>query len=186
MFWEYFKKLNFIFIEGIGAIPIVIKAGAKSLDKLALDFVWLRKQFFPEYCDEEFLPTHAKNRGVSAQRENETVSDYRVRVNNAQPAAKRGGRKRTVEEMMVGYGFENPDVINMRLEDPTKWAQFRVESDGGNITAQRLGNLLIEINELKPARSKLSGVRANTETENNLVFAGLVSVTNIITIECED
>ncbi|MCP3922984.1 MAG: hypothetical protein GY714_10400 [Desulfobacterales bacterium] len=184
MLWNYFKKLNFIFTSSQDAIEVLLKGGSKSLDKAASDFVWLRKQFFPELCDEDYLMKHGKNRGV-LQRENEPISDYRIRVSNAYTRGIGGGTEKTMKDMMKDYGFNNPEIVNLRAEDPTKWAEFRVESDGGNIDDQRLKNLIVEINELKPARSKLNSIRKNSEYKNEIFEGALIQKYTIKTLKSE-
>jgi len=158
IFWNYFKKtLQFILIQKAGPLAQMTKGGALALDKAREDDLWLRDQFMPGRCDDEFLANFAKSRGI-VRAPQEPEEYYQNRIRMAYIWYILGGRDDGMEQAMMNYfGFTEADVINLRNEDPERWAEFRVKLNGvvGDIL-DRLDQVEWAVNEVKPARSKLA------------------------------
>lgn len=160
LFWAYFRdtlRLPFILVGG----PLALMAEGASicLDTVRSVIISLRDQFFSDRCDDVFLANYAQSRGiVRAPQEPEEHWLYRVRF--AYYWWSRGGRAAGMRASLINYfGFADVRIINLRDEDPTRWAEFRVEAD--IIGASPLftqDQVEWAINEIKPARSKLAEI----------------------------
>jgi hypothetical protein len=160
LFWAYFRDtLRLPFILKRGALALLAEGGATLLDAARGVIVSLRDQFCPERCEEAFLANFARSRGmVRAPQEPDTHWNARVRF--AYHWWVRGGRSSTMAQVLVDYfGFASVEIINLRAEDSTRWAEFRIVADvvGSDLM---FGDDQIQwaINEIKPARSKLAGI----------------------------
>lgn len=161
LFWDYFTKtLRLPFIQAAGPLALLADGGAASLDAARDIVVALRDQFFPSRCDAEFLIQFARSRGI-VRNPLEPEEHWLERVRFTYHWWSRGGRASAMKEgLMLGFGFTAARVINMRDEDPAKWAQFRIELDGvsGDVLS-RVDQIRWAIDEVKPARSKLFALR---------------------------
>jgi hypothetical protein len=161
MFWDYFKNtLRLPFIANPGQLAMLAEGGADILDASRDDALTLRDQFLPERCEAANLKHFAACRGiVRAQLEPEIHWQGRVRL--AYLWHIRGGRAGGLAATLVGYfGFTAVQVVNLRAEDPARWAEFRVICDLGGVSPWfEVNQVTWAINELKPARSKLAEVQ---------------------------
>ena len=166
-FWKYFTKtLRFLPILSGGPLAILAEGGARALDAAREVALWLRDQFFPDRCDEEMMVLFASARGIT-KFDYETEEQYFDRIRLAYAWHQSGGR----EEGMLwilrdGCGIGNLEIINLRDEDPARWAEFAIRAP--NITGQAMLSLpSIEwaINEVKPARSKFAEMRPELNIE---------------------
>ncbi|BCS55207.1 phage tail protein [Geobacter sp. SVR] len=160
LFWAYFRDtLRLPFIQQHGALAMLAEGGAELLDA-ARDLIGtLRDQFLPERCEAAVLAHFARSRGiVRAQQEPEAHWIGRVRL--AYLWHSRGGRAGALRQVLIAYyGFADVRVINLRGEDPERWAEFWVECElVGTESLFSQAQVEWAINEIKPARSKLSEV----------------------------
>lgn len=158
LFWEYFKKkLRLIYLSQAGPLALLGEGASKCLDEARANVLTLRNQFFPELCDEAFLANFARSRGI-VQAPLETKAHYQGRVRFAYLWWTRGGRAGAMRlTLMEFFGFGGVTIIPLREEDPTRWAEFRVEIEvfGANLEVSE-AQIDWAINEAKPARSKFA------------------------------
>jgi len=174
IFWKYFKDtLRFLLIWKPGPLAQMVKGGALALDQAREDELWLRDQFSPERCEDEFLEQFAKSRGITRAPQ-EPEDYYKNRIRLAYIWYILGGRDEGVEKAMINYfGFTRVEITNLREEDPARWAEFRVLLDGvaGDIL-EKLDQVEWAINEVKPARSLLAGLTLYLTFENSVARLG--------------
>jgi len=164
IFWDYFRKtLRLPWIQKPGPLAMLTDGGATSLDPARDDILQLRDQFSPERCEAAFLANFARSRGI-VQSPMELEDHWLARIRFAYQWWARGGRAATMVEVFVqGFGFEAARVINLRTEDPLKWASFRVETENpAGESPVVFEQVKWAINEIKPARSKLAELRYHT------------------------
>lgn len=161
LFWEYFKStLRLPSIQKGGPLALLAEGGAATLDTARDVVITLRDQFFPARCEDIYLARFARSRGI-VRAPLEPEDHWLARVRFAYHWWLRGGRASAMAEgLKLGFGFTAVRVVNLRAEDPGKWAQFRVELDGvsGDVLS-RVDQIRWAINEVKPARSKLFAMR---------------------------
>lgn len=167
VFRDYFKKtLRFLPVQKPGAIAALCEGGAGVLDTAREAVLWLRDQFHPERCSEDTLSRFAESRGIS-RFSYESDEQYFGRIRWAYSWYVKGGRDAGMLWILQdGYSVENAEVINLRNEDPLRWAEFAIKVE--NFTGQALLSLpsvIAAINEVKPARSKFAGFRLKMTTE---------------------
>ncbi|BCS54571.1 phage tail protein [Geobacter sp. SVR] len=159
-FWAYFRDtLRLPFIQLPGALAMLAEGSAELLDTARGLIVTLRDQYLAERCEAALLAHFARSRGiVRVQQEPEAHWIGRVRL--AYLWHIRGGRAGALRQVLLAYyGFADVRVINLRGEDPERWAEFRVECELiGSEPLFSQTQVEWAINEIKPARSKLSEV----------------------------
>lgn len=162
LFWEYFRKtLRFLLIWRPGPLAQLAKGGAGALDEAREDIVWLRKQFLPVLCDDDYRERFAKSRKIRRYSK-ETDEQYANRIIYAYAWQLLGGRVAGLYEILRYYGYEGVDIYNMADDDPDRWAEFRVDVNpeaGAGYTENDFYLLDWVINDNKPARSKLAQLR---------------------------
>lgn len=160
LFWEYFRDtLRIPFILKRDALAMLAEGGAGNLDGVRDIIITLRDQFFAERCEEVVLANFARSRGI-VRAPLEPEASWRGRVRFAYLWWQRGGRAGGMAKVLIDYfGFAAVDVVNMRAEDPARWAEFTVTcsmiGEEAPFTSDQVTWL---INEMKPARSKLAGL----------------------------
>jgi len=158
VFGDYFKKsLRWPLATGTGALALLVDGGASALDSAREHILWLRDQFMPELCDDEFLDTFAASRGI-VRAPLETQEHFYGRVRAAYLWWARGGRASSIETALEKYfGFGRVTVESLRDEDAARWAEFRVNVEvvGTDLFVTQ-DQIEWAINENKPARSKLA------------------------------
>lgn len=175
LFWPYFRDtLRLPFVRGTGPMAMLAEGGAEALDEARDVISLLRDQFFPFRCEAVYLARFARSRGI-VRSPLEPEEHWLARVRFAYHWWSRGGRASAMAEgLRLGFGFSDVRVINMRAEDPAKWAQFRCELDGvtGDVLS-RVDQVRWAINEVKPARSKLFALRFAASPARMERYAGV-------------
>ncbi len=165
LFWNYFKRqLRWPLIQRPGPLALLAEGGAESLDAARETVLTLRAQFFADRCEAGFLANFARSRGI-ARAPLETEEHFTARVRNAYRYWARLGRPSTLQRALLDYfGFNSVEVLNRRDEDPALWAEFWVViRNYGDSSIYDIAQLFWDINEIKPARSKLAGVLLDYE-----------------------
>lgn len=160
LFWDYFKKqLDLPFIQSPGALAVLAEGASVPLDDARGVMLQLREQFFSEKCEAAFLANYARSRGI-VRGPLEPEHYFYGRVRFAYLWWSRGGRAGGIAAALVNYfGFAKVEVINLRSEDPDRWAEFRVEAEVvGADPMFTLDQVVWGINETKQASAKLAGV----------------------------
>lgn len=180
LIWDYFREtLRLPFIQKPGPLAMLSAGGADRLDIVRDEILAVRDQFFAPRCEDVYLVRFAASRGIARSPE-EPEEHWRERVRFAYHWWARGGRESAMAEaLMVGFGFVRAVVINMRAEDPARWASFRVMLTSGStddVPAVSVASIVWAINESKPARSKLAALQFATASG---LYIGAGSVTGI-------
>ena len=178
IFWEYFRKtLRWGPIWENGALSALVKGASFALDNSRSAILWIRDQFLPEKCDEEYLPQHAASRGISLRHYRETHEQYRTRINLAKIWHEKGGKIAGIVEILDYYGFEVV-IFNLRTEDPERWAEFRLYVRPKFWMESEDYDLLTEIaNEYKAASAKLETIVVEFEC-TQAVYTGMAILTS--------
>lgn len=165
LFWDYFRKtLRWVPVWNPGPLSAIAKGGAFAMDQARTAVLWLRDQFVPERCDDDYLARHAACRVITRQHYRETDGQYRFRVAHAYDWHLKGGIVQGLIEILEHYGFEHIVILNLRQEDPLKWAEFRVYARPGFWMESEDYDLLEFIcNEYKAARSRLETIVVQLE-----------------------
>ena len=159
IYWRYFRDtLRWPLLLAPGPLAALVEGAASALDAARQLILDLRDQFYPSRCEAALLPNHAESRGiVRFVAEPEEV--YQARVTQAWLWWRKAGRKAALEELLKTlYGFTSVTVVNLRAEDPERWAEFTVRISAADPAPLDLVNLGRLIDEFKPARSKCAGV----------------------------
>lgn len=184
-FWRYFKDtLAWPLIRGRSALAAVAEGAAGSLDLVLEHILWLRRQFNPATCDMEHVAHYARARGIT-RHHLETDGQFRARVVNAYAWQLLGGRQAGLPLIIAHFGYAAAKIINMRQTDPDRWAEFRVE-----IESARAGGMSVDdyelldwvLNDQKPARSKLAGIRYTARVSGPLRIAAAMHGGELVTI----
>jgi hypothetical protein len=187
LFFNYFKtKLNWLFIQTSGPLSAIVQGGAVVLDNTRDSILWLRRQFSPETCEEIYLASHGNARGIF-QRPGESMEQFRVRVSKAYAWQLLGGKKTGLPRILAHYGYNDASLVDLKQEDPERWAEFRVELPLPNdvtITGDDIGNIDDVVNDQKPARSKLAALRIIRERRHDTLYASVIQVHTHVTVAC--
>lgn len=171
-FWSYFREtLRFPLLFSPGPLSVFVEGLARTLDSVRQDILWLRAQFSPATCDDQFLVYFGDARGVRQHRL-ETVAQFRVRVCQAYAWQLLGGKAAGLPKILAHYGYAGASFVNLRHEDPSRWAEFRVEhSPQGPLSAADYEVMDWLIEEHKAARSRLASVRIQMNAAGNTCVA---------------
>ncbi|MDD5107548.1 MAG: hypothetical protein PHC49_18290 [Desulfuromonadaceae bacterium] len=180
LFWDYFlRALRLPFIQRPGPLAMLAEGGADSLDAARTDMLGLRDQFFPSRCDDAFLYRFAAARGI-VRHPLEPAEHWAERIRFAYAWWVSGGRESAMAEALTaGFGFTKADVFNMRIEDPARWASFKVWLLCESITVPSVSaaSVIWAINEVKPARSKLATLGFATPGTMHIAAASAIGIT---------
>ena len=178
LFFDYFRKtLRWIPVWNPGPLSAIAKGGAFALDQARTAILWVRDQFIPERCHEEYIKRHAAARVISNKHYRETPGQYRSRVVHAYDWHLKGGIVRGLVQILEHYGFEHVVVYNLRQEDPARWAEFRIYVRPAFWMETEDYQLLEFLcNEFKPARSRLETIVVQIEASQN-AYHGIEVVT---------
>jgi hypothetical protein len=177
IFWRYFRDtLGWPLVRVPGALAAIVAGAASLLDQVREDMLWLRRQFNPATCEEQYLDHYAQARGIRHHRL-ESADRFRARVVNAYTWQLQGGRVAGLFAILSHYGYAVVRIVNLRDEDPARWAEFRVVTDppAEGFGADDYELLAWVINEQKPARSKLAGIRL-TRSASLALFSGMALI----------
>lgn len=153
---------------------MLVEGAARVLDDTRQNILWLRKQFSPVTCDDPFVEGFAKSRGLNRWK-NETSSQFRLRVVKAYAWQLLGGKNQGLAKILEYYGYKGGRIHNLRVDDPERWAEFRVDlqASAKSFTLDDFEFILFVINDQKPARSVLSGIRIQSQEESDTVWSGV-------------
>lgn len=187
IFWKYFKNsCHWIFIQAPGPIAAITQGGSLILDNAREAILWLRNQFNPATCDANFIPEHARSRNIK-KLPGESEKQFKARCINALLWYRRAGKRPGMIANLGVIGFSDTEIINLRHEDPERWAEFRLElplPETVTITADDISNIDDVVNDQKPARSKLAAVRIIRERTNDIMCASVIQIHTNITVGC--
>lgn len=160
-FWSYFAdKLHWPQAFAPGPLQAVVRGLAHHLDTTREDMPYLRQQFFPGLCADDFVPEHGLSRSL-VRHPRETPEQFRQRVVDAYRWHLLGGKTSGLPQILQFYGFDIVRIENMGDSNPSRWAEFALElqiptSDAGYADiVSTLDSLIWLVNEYKPARSRL-------------------------------
>jgi hypothetical protein len=180
IFWDYFRRtLRLPFIQQPGPLAMLADGGADSLDAARDDMLTLRDQFLPARCEDAFLYRFAAARGI-VRHPLEPDEHWKERIRCAYVWWVAGGRVSAMgEALTAGFGFAGANVVNLRLEDPARWASFRVLLTTAAASAPAVGieSIAWAINEVKPGRSKLVALTIATPGELHIAAGSMASMT---------
>lgn len=178
LFWDYFRKtLRWPQILVPGALAMLAEGGAACLDATRDVILQLRDQAFPSRCETVNLDRFAASRGI-VRSPLEPDDHWYGRIRFAYLWWVRGGRESAMQESMrFGFGFTSCEVINLRAEDPLRWASFRLVLEGvqGDIMTS-LDAVTWAVNEVKPARSKLDSMQLYAVAEPSSLQRGIATI----------
>ncbi len=168
-FNTYFKNgLKWIPIHRPGPVAALVEGASMLLDTAREEILWLRDQFLPDRCDVRYMDRFAASRGIT-RFDYETEQQYYDRVRTAYDWHLQGGRDGSLRWILrdgCGLAEDDIEIVNLRDEDPARWAEFDVRLQ--NIQGDALVGLPAvnwAIAEVKPARSKFAGLRMHIDLE---------------------
>ena len=157
VFWKYFKdKLRWLLIWNKGPVSAVVKGMAYTLDACREDIFWLRNQFSPATCDDKYVVAFARSRGIKRAAPEIDDDLFRARVIYAYAWQRMGGKNYGLKKILEYFGHTKILIINLRDEDPARWAEFRVEISpavGAGFVESDYDFIRWLIGDNKPARS---------------------------------
>jgi len=177
LFWKYFReKLRWPLIWRPGVLAVLVKGGALVLDDARESILWLRNQFSPEICNGDHVANFAKSRGILRHALETDNEKFRQRVISAYAWQMFGGRAQGLPKILGHYGYKVNKLINLRDEDPNRWAEFRAEvqpPEGKGFEEKDFNLVPFVINDQKPARSKLDAVIMHVDTQSRCPHVGI-------------
>jgi len=178
--WDYFREtLRLSFIQQPGPLAMLAEGGSTALDAARDDMLALRDQFLPSRCEDDLLYRFAVARGI-VRHPLEPAEHWKERIRFAYVWWVAGGRASALAEALtIGFGFARVTVINMRAEDPARWASFKVTLESGPVTAPPVGtaSVIWAINEVKPARSKCGALQFATPSKMYIAAGNVIGIT---------
>lgn len=152
-FWPYIKSLNWIPAFKPGPLQAILRGIGRHLDDTRDDIMTLRDQFVVRTCEDSRLTDYARSRDV-IRSYYDSDSQWRARVEGCFRWFQLGGRVEGLKAILADYGAPGAEIVNLRFEDPDKWAEFFLSVPLPELT------LIKQIYELvlqyKPARSKMT------------------------------
>lgn len=173
-FWTYFREtLAWPLIWKPGPLSVLVEGLARVMDGVLEDILWLRAQFSPATCDEQFILRFAQARGIRRSHL-EDDARFAARVRKAYAWQLLGGLTAGMPKVLEHYGYPNAQVVNKRSEDEERWAEFDVNLAAQEGLTERDYELLDWVaNDAKAASAKLAGINV---TANSSVPAPAASV----------
>lgn len=162
VFWKYFtQSLRWPLLLVGGPLAVLARGAAGSLDQARRDILWLREQFNPQTCDEQFVEEHGRSRGLR-RHPIEDAERFRARVLNAYAWSLLGGKQAGLRTILASYGFIDATVQSLRAEDPQRWAEFRCHlASEVTVGSQDYDLWLWVLNDQKRASAKLAGIEVS-------------------------
>ncbi len=168
---------------GQGALTLLAEAGASVMDESPERIDWLRDQFTPKTCINDHLLGHGESRGI-LQLASEDANQFRTRIVAAWEWHMLSGKQLGMPIVLQYYGFPLTTIENERINDPTRWAEFWAETAERGLRDQAEWLLWIwHINDIKPARSRLRGLRFYYESHETIYVGGGVRQSARLTIK---
>lgn len=172
IFWLYFRDvLRWPLLFRRGPLSALVEGMARVFDDVREDILWLRDQLNPATCEIGYVEGLAVGRGIE-RHPLESDEQFRRRSVAAYAWHRQAGKVQGMPRLLAHFGFDGAVVENMRLEDPARWAEFKVRLTPGQVTDDSLSLLGWAINEHKPARSKLAAVVVPYPQTANASIAG--------------
>ena len=185
LFFRYFKNtLKWWFIQTAGPLAALVHGGARVMDQVREDILWLRLQAFPDTCDDQFVYIHGQARGIY-QRRNETLAKFRTRVIRAFAWQLLGGKNAGLPRILDYYGYKDVSIYNMREEDPERWAEFKLKlprAGAAGLSEEDIRAIDDMANDQKPARSKLAAIVIENMSGGSVASGGAVRTGGKISI----
>ncbi|MGD9809630.1 MAG: phage tail protein [Deferribacterales bacterium] len=183
MFFQYFSKtLKFPFLSAGSAITSLVKGMAAVLDDMVDVLYWLRKQFMPSECEEQYLRRFAESRSIKRY-SFESAEQYRDRIFGAYIFYALAGRVDGIKAIFEMYGLDVA-VQSLRDEDPERWAEFYLIFASVSADVLTRNTEYIEIiNDVKPARSKLAGIKYNMDIDGDVYVASGLQTSSICIVQ---
>lgn len=176
-FWKYFHdKLNWMPIHRPGPLAAIARGLAHEMDDSRADILWLREQWHPARCERESVLGYGLSRGLQ-RHPRETDEQWRNRVVHAYAWHMLGGKVEGLPKILKFYGFDVPQIINMRQFLPSRWAEFQLVLNTPATQEQQeqlladLDMLIWLVNEYKPARSLMFRICTDTYDIHPLVWS---------------
>lgn len=184
-FWGYFRnELRWPLIHRKGPLSAIVEGLGRAMDDVREDILWLRKQFNPATCDEDYVPRHAASRGITRHRL-ESAAAFRERCKRAFAWHALGGGHSGLPIILDRLGYPGCGIHNMRDEDEDLWAEFKVRVP---VTAtQALDTTDYEFltwatNDQKPARSVLAGLQTQGTVAATAVAGATLVLGTVVTL----
>jgi len=182
-FWRYFSEtLRWPLLLVGGPLAVLVKGAAGSLDQARQDILWLREQFNPETCDEQYVEEHGRSRGIR-RHPLEGFGRFRSRVVSAYAWSLLGGKQAGLPKILAHYGFITASIHSLRGEDPERWAEFRclLESE---VRVDEPAYALFEwvLNDQKRASAKLAGLKISAGANGPVIVAAASMTGEEITV----
>lgn len=180
LFRDYFVTvLRLPFLQAPGPLAMLVDGASGCLDAAREIVLTLRDQFFPARCEDVHLVRFARSRGI-VRNPLESEAHWLERVRFAYRWWSMGGRASAMSEALrIGFDFGDVRVVGLNapffdettgaplhnettldiLSDggPDQWAEFNVYAHlQGHEILYTQEQIIWAINEIKPARSKLS------------------------------
>ncbi|WP_051294884.1 phage tail protein [Maridesulfovibrio bastinii] len=179
-----FKKLRWPLCMSSGPIAVVVHGLARVFNDVVMDINWLRDQFNPATCENQFVQPLAESRGIKRHRLETDDNKFRQRVVKAFAWQLLGGKSAGMPVLLKHFGYETEEPVNLRSEDQKRWAEFRINLTTPISPIQQDDFELLgwAINESKPARSKLASIRVAKKFFSNVYIRGYLRKTRTRTI----
>jgi len=127
----------------------------------------VRRQRFPQLASSNALYLLGKERGFNRFK-SETEEEFRNRVINAISWYEKAGTVKGIREILSLYGFENVKITPVLKIDPSRWAEFRVQTTSERqINAETVQLVIDIVNKLKPTHEKLREIILSYLTKTN-------------------
>ncbi|MGE4319616.1 MAG: phage tail protein [Deferribacterales bacterium] len=180
-FYQYFSQtLRFPFLRAGSAFLSLVKGIAVVLDEMLEKLNWVRDQFVPSKCETQYLRHFADSRSIKRY-SFETDEQYRGRICAAYVFFAQAGKDAGVQAIFALYGLP-ATIESLRDTDEERWAEFYlIFADVTGEVISSTDEYIQIMNDVKPARSKLAGVKYNLETDGTLnVMSGLQTSSMVI------
>jgi P2-related tail formation protein len=174
----FFKVLRWPLAHKPGPLAVLVEGLARSLDQVRGDIVWLRNQFNPWTCEPDMIPRHAESRGITQHR-TETDEQFARRTVRAFAWHRLGGGQQGMPRILEHFGYPDVAMLNVRAEDPERWAEFkpRLAVTQHGLQAGDYALIGWVAGETKPARSKLAGIQAASSVAGGAHAGGITFTT---------
>lgn len=156
LFFNYFKdKLRFFLLWKENAWWPVIRGIAHSLDQVRDDIKWVRDQYSPATCDDEFIELFGESRGI-IRFPFEEKAQFSQRVNEAYDYWKSAGITSTIQAWInkLGIAATIIEYKDKGTEDylaHLDWAEIYVQFDSFYVSSEQKEYIQLLINDLKRA-----------------------------------
>ena len=162
LFWKYFKDtLRWPLIWKPGPLSVIVKGAALVLDDVRGSILWLRSQFKPETCEKEHIIRFARSRGIRRYNLETDDERFKQKVINAYVWQMLGGGIQGLPKILEQYGYICNRIVNVRHEDPERWAEFRPEvtlPEYVGFKEEDFDLIPFIVNDQKPTRSKVDAI----------------------------